>query len=113
MGGDTPAQTTGGAFGGMLPSVPMPVSAPVSAPKDYSYTPDDTGLPQGFSYSRPNDGLMYDTGMPGDGGRWVYGPQGRVSTNDPSFLNAQNAPTGFDTTLPTQAPVSTTGLNLN
>jgi len=108
MGEGTPTQTIDGAFGGMLPSVSMPVSAPI----DYSYTPDDTGLPQGFSYSQPNDGMMYHTGMPRDGGTWVYGPQGRVSTNDPSFLNAQNAPTGFDTTLPTQAPVSTTGLNL-
>jgi hypothetical protein len=103
----SPTQTTGGAFGGMLPSVSMPVSAP----RDYSYTPDDTGLPQGFSYSQPNDGMMYSTGMPMDGGSWVYGPQGRVSTNDPSFLNAQNAPTGFDTTLPTQAPTGSTVFN--
>ena len=80
----------GGAFGGMLP----PVSMPVSAPRDYSYAVDDTGLPQGFSYAQPNNGRMYSAVMPSDGGSWVYGPQGRVSTNNPSFLNA---PTGFDT----------------
>ena len=81
----------GGAFGGMLPPVSMPVSTP---PIDYSYAVDDTGLPQDFSYAQPNNGRMYSAVMPSDGGSWVYGPQGRVSTNDPSFLNA---PTGFNT----------------
>ena len=88
-GGGLLGGSFGDIFGGMLP----PVSMPVSEPRDYSYAPDDTGLPQGYSYSQPKGG-MYSAVMPSDGGSWVYGPQGRVSTNNPSFLNA---PTGFGT----------------
>jgi len=89
-GGGLLGGSFGDVFGGMLP----PVSMPVSEPRDYSYAPDDTGLPPNYSYSQPNNGRMYSAVMPSDGGTWVHGPQGRVSTNDPSFLNA---PTGFGT----------------
>ena len=89
-GGGLLGGSFGDVFGGMLPPVSMPTSAPI----DRSYAVDDTGLPQGYSYAQPNNGRMYSAVMPSDGGTWVHGPQGRVSTNDPSFLNA---PTGFGT----------------
>ncbi len=82
-----PTQTIGGIFGGMLPQfTPMPVSAP----RDYSQT---TGGAQGVA--------QIQGGIPSVARGGALRPQ---KTN-------QTAPTGFDTTLPTQAPTGSTVFN--
>ena len=73
----SPTQTIDGAFGGMLPSVPIPASAPID-------------------YSQGNFG-GYSTIM----------PMVPVGDGSAGMVRA----TGFDTTLPTQAPTGSTVFN--
>jgi len=84
---DPPTQTIDGAFGGMLPSVSMPVSAPID-------------------YSQGGNGYIGVQGGFDDFGN-IHGSGAANAAREQYYSN-----TGFDTTLPTQAPVSTTGLNL-
>jgi len=78
---NAPTQTIGGAFGGMLPPVSMPVSAPID-------------------YSQGGGGYMGIQGGFDDFGNI----NGSAAANDAREQYYRN--TGFDTTLPTQAPVA-------
>ena len=83
---DPPTLTTGGAFGGMLPSVPMPVSAPID-------------------YSQGGNGYIGVQGGFDDFGN-IHGSGAANAAREQYYSN-----TGFDTTLPTQAPTGSTVFN--
>ena len=83
---DPPTLTTGGAFGGMLPSVPMPVSAPID-------------------YSQGGNGYIGVQGGFDDFGN-IHGSGAANAAREQYYSN-----TGFDTTLPTQSPTGSTVFN--
>jgi hypothetical protein len=83
---NAPTQTIGGAFGGMLPPVSMPVSAPID-------------------YSQGGGGYMGIQGGFDDFGN-INGSGAANAAREQYYSN-----TGFNTTLPTQAPVGSTVFN--
>ena len=116
-----PTQTTGGAFGGMLPSVPMPVSDGVGSILPKNITSDamsdfsrrqiefDQNNLSRYGGDRLQTFNAFTEANP-DLNPYLVNEYRNLLNRGPDVVAFGN--TGFDTTLPTQAPVSTTGLNL-
>ena len=134
MGGDTPAQTTGGAFGGMLPttqttggafggmlpSVPMPVSDGVGSTLPKNITSDamsDFSRRQiefdQYNLSRYGGDRLQTfnafTEANPDLNPYLVNEYRNLLNRGPDVVAFGN--TGFDTTLPTQASTGSTVFN--
>jgi hypothetical protein len=104
---NAPTQTSGGAFGGMLPPVSMPVSAPI----DYSQGGGGyMGIQGGFD----DFGNINGSGAANAAREQYYSNTGfntTLPTQAPVAAAQPYGATGFNTTLPTQAPVGSTVFN--